>query len=170
MSRILVVKVGTSLLRGNNGSSTTQFIASLAASLSAERSKGNGVALVTSGAVGLGCQELGLGKRPQLVEELQAAAAIGQGQLMGLYADAFRCHGQTVAQVLLTRSDLASNRRFQSASRTLKQLLRWNVMPIINENREQAIVHLFTAQLVLKKRIEPILRLQQHGTLTKSIY
>ena len=134
MSRILVVKVGTSLLRGNNGSSTTQFIASLAASLSAERSKGNGVALVTSGAVGLGCQELGLGKRPQLVEELQAAAAIGQGQLMGLYADAFRCHRQTVAQVLLTRSDLASNRRFQSASRTLKQLLSWNVLPIINEN------------------------------------
>jgi glutamate 5-kinase len=134
MSRTLVVKVGTSLLRGNKGLSTAQFIAGLAASLSAERAKGHGVALVTSGAVGLGCQELGLKTRPKLVEELQAAAAIGQGQLMGLYAHAFRSHAQTVAQVLITRGDLASRRRFLSASRTLQQLLSWNVVPIINEN------------------------------------
>jgi glutamate 5-kinase len=134
MSHTLVVKVGTSLLRNNPHLSTAQFINTLAATLSKERMKGHGVALVTSGAVGLGCQELGLGHRPQLVEELQAAAAIGQGLLMGLYDQAFRYHQQTVAQVLLTRGDLASRRRFQSASRTLQQLLAWQVVPIINEN------------------------------------
>jgi glutamate 5-kinase len=134
MSRTLVVKVGTSLLRGQHGLDTASFINSLAASLCAERQRGHGVALVTSGAVGLGCIELGLDQRPQLVEELQAAAAVGQGQLMGLYDRAFRPHGQRVAQVLLTRGDLASRRRFQSASRTLQQLLTWGVLPIVNEN------------------------------------
>ena len=134
MSRTLVVKVGTSLLRGRQGLNTEAFVADLARHLSAERQRGNGVVLVTSGAVGLGCRELQHNQRPELVEELQAAAAIGQGQLMGLYDRAFRPHGQTVAQVLLTRSDLASRRRFLQASRTLQQLLEWGVVPIINEN------------------------------------
>ena len=134
MSRTLVVKVGTSLLRGREGQSTETFMADLARCLSAERRRGSQVALVTSGAVGLGCRELQRSQRPELVEELQAAAAIGQGQLMGLYDRAFRPHCQTVAQVLLTRSDLASRRRFLQASRTLLQLLRWGVLPIVNEN------------------------------------
>jgi glutamate 5-kinase len=134
MKRTLVVKVGTSLLRGQNGAEPAGFVAELAANLCAERSRGSGVALVTSGAVGLGCAELGLAQRPHLVEELQAVAAIGQGQLMGLYESAFRPHGQTVAQVLITRGDMASRRRFQNASRTLRQLLAWGVLPIVNEN------------------------------------
>jgi len=134
MSRTLVVKVGTSLLRGRQGLNTEAFVADLARHLSAECQRGNGVVLVTSGAVGLGCRELQHNQRPELVEELQAAAAIGQGQLMGLYDRAFRPHGQTVAQVLLTRGDLASRRRFLQASRTLQQLLEWGVVPIINEN------------------------------------
>ena len=127
--RTLVVKVGTSLLRAGD-----EFSASAAANLSAERQRGTRLVLVTSGAVGLGCNELGLAQRPQLVEELQAAAAIGQGQLMARYDAVFRPHGQTVAQVLLTRGDLASRRRFIKASRTLLQLLSWDVLPIINEN------------------------------------
>ena len=127
--RTLVVKVGTSLLRAGD-----EFLQALAANLSAERQRGTRLVLVTSGAVGLGCNELGLAQRPQLVEELQAAAAIGQGQLMARYDAVFRPHGQTVAQVLLTRGDLASRRRFIKASRTLLQLLDWDVLPIINEN------------------------------------
>ena len=116
--RTLVVKVGTSLLRAGD-----EFLQALAANLSAERQRGTRLVLVTSGAVGLGCNELGFKQRPQLVEELQAAAAIGQGQLMARYDAVFRPHGQTVAQVLLTRGDLASRRRFIKASRTLLQLL-----------------------------------------------
>lgn len=129
-----VIKVGTSLLRGDERRSTEQVIADLAASLSRQRADGHAVALVTSGAVGLGCHALELAARPREVEALQAAAAIGQGRLMGLYDAAFAAHGQTVAQVLLTRGDLASRRRYQSACRTLEQLLAWGVVPVINEN------------------------------------
>jgi glutamate 5-kinase len=68
------------------------------------------------------------------VEALQAAAAVGQGRLMTLYDQAFARHGRCVAQVLLTRGDLASRRRYQSACRTLEQLLAWGVTPVINEN------------------------------------
>lgn len=133
-NRTLVVKVGTSLLRGKGGQTTTEFVNQLAETLCRERQRGTNIALVTSGAVGLGCKELGLKQRPEQVEELQAAAAIGQGQLMGLYDKAFKPHDQIVAQVLLTRSDLASRRRFLKASLTLQQLLSWGVLPIVNEN------------------------------------
>jgi glutamate 5-kinase len=129
-----VIKVGTSLLRGQQGRSTEQVIADLAASLCDLWQHGEPVVLVTSGAVGLGCHALGHGARPSEVEALQAAAAVGQGRLMTLYDQAFARHGRCVAQVLLTRGDLASRRRYQNACRTLEQLLAWGVTPVINEN------------------------------------
>jgi glutamate 5-kinase len=129
-----VVKVGTSLLRGSPERPTAAVIADLAASLNRARRRGDAVALVTSGAVGLGCATLGLERRPTEVAALQAAAAIGQGHLMALYQDAFAVRGQTVAQVLLTRGDLASRRRYQNACRTLAQLIDWGVVPVVNEN------------------------------------
>jgi glutamate 5-kinase len=134
MNQRRVIKVGTSLLRGSAARGTEAVIGGLAASLSRQRAAGDAVALVTSGAVGLGCTALNLPARPKEVEALQAAAAIGQGRLMGLYDAAFAAHGQAVAQVLLTRGDLASRRRYQSACRTLEQLLTWGVVPVINEN------------------------------------
>ena len=129
-----VIKVGTSLLRGSAGRPTAVVIADLAASLSRQRRLGETIALVTSGAVGLGCEALGLGQRPSEVVALQAAAAVGQGRLMALYQDAFAVRGLAVAQVLLTRGDLASRRRYQNACRTLEQLLDWGVVPVVNEN------------------------------------
>ena len=129
-----VIKVGTSLLRGSEGRGTEAVIADLAASLSGLWQRGEPVALVTSGAVGLGCRALGHGQRPTELEALQAAAAVGQGRLMALYDQAFASHGRCVAQVLLTRGDLASRRRYQNACRTLQQLLTWGVTPVINEN------------------------------------
>ena len=129
-----VIKVGTSLLRGSEGRGTEAVIADLAASLSGLWQRGEPVALVTSGAVGLGCRALGHGQRPTELEALQAAAAVGQGRLMALYDQAFASHGRCVAQVLLTRGDLASRRRYQNACRTLQQLLAWGVTPVINEN------------------------------------
>jgi glutamate 5-kinase len=129
-----VIKVGTSLLRGSAGRPTAAVIADLAASLSRQRRQGETIALVTSGAVGLGCEALGLGQRPSEVVALQAAAAVGQGRLMALYQDAFAVRGLAVAQVLLTRGDLASRRRYQNACRTLEQLLDWGVVPVVNEN------------------------------------
>ncbi|MFM7653263.1 MAG: glutamate 5-kinase [Vulcanococcus sp.] len=129
-----VIKVGTSLLRGQEGRSTEQVIGDLAASLCGLWQRREPVVLVTSGAVGLGCHALGHATRPSEVEALQAAAAVGQGRLMTLYDQAFARHGRCVAQVLLTRGDLASRRRYQSACRTLEQLLAWGVTPVINEN------------------------------------
>jgi glutamate 5-kinase len=134
MQRRRVVKVGTSLLRGAAGRDTEAVIGDLAACLSRRRRRGEAIALVTSGAVGLGCHALGLERRPSEVVALQAAAAVGQGRLMGLYEAAFGRHGVRVAQVLLTRGDLASRRRYQNACRTLEQLLGWGVVPVVNEN------------------------------------
>ncbi|MFM8524809.1 MAG: glutamate 5-kinase [Cyanobacteriota bacterium] len=129
-----MIKVGTSLLRGSEQRDTAAVIADLAAALSARRRLGEQLVLVTSGAVGLGCAALALPSRPTEVVALQAAAAVGQGRLMGLYEGAFAGHGVPVAQVLLTRGDLASRRRYQNASSTFEQLLGWGVVPIVNEN------------------------------------
>ncbi|MCX5940081.1 MAG: glutamate 5-kinase [Cyanobium sp. LacPavin_0818_WC50_MAG_67_9] len=129
-----VIKVGTSLLRGSSERPTAAVIADLAASLSRQQRRGDAIALVTSGAVGLGCIALEMGQRPSEVVALQAAAAVGQGRLMALYQDAFAVRGLAVAQVLLTRGDLASRRRYQNACRTLEQLLAWGVVPVVNEN------------------------------------
>ncbi|HCX54127.1 MAG TPA: glutamate 5-kinase, partial [Synechococcus sp. UBA9887] len=125
-----VVKLGTSLLRGD----TAAVIEGYGAAIAAAMERGDQVVLVTSGAVGLGCQRQQLPRRPDTVVALQAAAAIGQGHLMALYERALSRHGRSVAQVLLTRSDLADRRRYQNASNTLRQLLSWGVLPVINEN------------------------------------
>jgi glutamate 5-kinase len=125
-----VVKLGTSLLRGDTAATIEGYASGLAAAMR----RGDQVVLVTSGAVGLGCQKLHLPKRPDTVVALQAAAATGQGYLMALYERAMAVHGLSVAQVLLTRSDLVDRRRYQNASGTLQQLLAWGVLPVINEN------------------------------------
>jgi glutamate 5-kinase len=129
-----VIKVGTSLLRGDAERPTAAVIADLAASLARQQRRGDSIVLVSSGAVGLGCEALGLAKRPTELVALQAAAAVGQGRLMGLYQEAFAIRGLRVAQVLLTRGDLASRRRYGNARLTLAQLLAWGVVPIVNEN------------------------------------
>ncbi|QEY31652.1 glutamate 5-kinase [Synechococcus sp. RSCCF101] len=134
-----VIKVGTSLLRGTTERPTAAVVAELAATIAAQQQRRQPVVLVTSGAVGLGCSRLFLKRRPSEARALQAAAAVGQSRLMRLYDDAFAAHGQPVAQVLLTRADLASRRRYLKASRTLEQLLDWGVVPIVNENDTVAI-------------------------------
>ena len=129
-----VIKVGTSLLRGQPDRSTAAVIMDLAAAIARAQRAGERMALVTSGAVGLGCTALGLSTRPNDLAALQAAAAVGQGRLMALYQEAFAVRGLTVAQVLLTRADMASRRNYRRACLTLEQLLAWNVVPIVNEN------------------------------------
>lgn len=129
-----VIKVGTSLLRGQADRPTAEVIAALAATITHQQAQGERLTLVTSGAVGLGCSALAMASRPTELVALQAAAAVGQGRLMAMYQEAFGRGGQAVAQVLLTRGDLASRRRYQNASRTLEQLLSWGVVPVVNEN------------------------------------
>ena len=137
-----VVKVGTSLLRERPEASTAEAISTLSASLAQCIAAGDRLVLVSSGAVGLGCQRLGMERRPVSLTGLQAAAAIGQGHLMSLYEEALAQHSIPVAQVLLTRADLADRRRYRSASATLHQLLEWGVLPIVNENDTVSSVEL----------------------------
>ena len=129
-----VIKIGTSLLRGNDKYTTFDIINSYCSYISNAQKKGDKIILVTSGAVGLGCHKMDFKIRPREIISLQASAAIGQLHLMALYEKAMSKFGYNVAQVLLTRAELGSRNSYKSASQTLKKLIEWNVIPIVNEN------------------------------------
>ncbi len=129
-----VIKIGTSLLRGQKNYSTTDVINHYCSYISKAKKKGDQIILVSSGAVGLGCRKLKMKGRPKEMTSLQASAAIGQVHLMALYEKAMEKFDYNVAQVLLTRSELGSRNSYNSASKTLIKLLEWNVLPIVNEN------------------------------------
>jgi glutamate 5-kinase len=139
MPRTVVVKVGTSTLSDPEGRIDREYVESLAAELAALAAEGRRVVLVSSGAIRAGCERLGWGQRPRTVPQKQAAAAVGQGRLMELYAAAFGRHGRAVGQVLLTRHDAADRSRYVNARNTLSTLLRSGVVPIVNENDTVAV-------------------------------
>jgi len=129
-----VIKIGTSLLRGSDRYTTFDIINHYCSYISKAQKKGDKVILVSSGAVGLGCQKMNFRSRPKEIISLQASAAIGQLHLMTLYENAMSKYGYKVAQILLTRSELGSRDSYKSASQTLKKLIEWDVIPIVNEN------------------------------------
>ena len=129
-----VIKVGTTLLRGSEDRVTPDVIDSFCCPIAESISKGDQIILVSSGAVGLGCDRLGIKVRPEDLNSLQASAAVGQGYLMSLYEKGMNKYNYKGAQILLTRSDFESRRCFKNASLTIKKLLDWKVLPIINEN------------------------------------
>ena len=131
---IWVIKIGTSILRGNEKYTTFDIIDNYCLFISRAQKNGDKVVLVSSGAVGLGCHKMNFKIRPKEIISLQASAAIGQLHLMALYEKAMSKFGYNVAQVLLTRSELGSRNSYKSASQTLKRLIEWNVIPIVNEN------------------------------------
>ncbi len=128
--RRIVVKVGSRLL-ATRSSLIDELADQLAAASSSSKRQ---FLIVSSGAVSLGGAALGYAQRPRQMSKLQAAAAVGQGELMRRYADAFARHDTTVAQVLLTHSDLASRRRLGNAQQALGALFEAGVVPIVNEN------------------------------------
>ena len=129
-----VIKIGTSLLRGNNKYTTFDIINNYCSYITKAQRKGDKIILVSSGAVGLGCQKMHFKQRPNEIISLQASAAIGQLHLMALYEKAMSGFGYNVAQILLTRSELGSRNSYKSASQTLRRLIEWDVIPIVNEN------------------------------------
>lgn len=131
--RTMVVKVGTSVLT-HDGLFDRPAVQALAGQIAPYIKKGIHVCVVSSGAIGAGMTLLGLQKRPQEMEKLQGAAAVGQRYLMQCYEEAFSKRGCSTAQVLLTWDDLASPKRFLNAKRTLRQIHRWGLVPIVNEN------------------------------------
>lgn len=128
-TRRLVVKIGSRSLQRD----PARF-AQLAVQIAAQRQAGRSVVLVSSGAVALGGQRLGLEGRPRSIARLQAAAAAGQSLLMRAYEDGFAQHGIPVAQVLLTHADVADRDRYLNARAALDALLELGAVPIINEN------------------------------------
>ncbi|VVD88015.1 glutamate 5-kinase [Pandoraea terrigena] len=135
----LVVKVGSSLVTNDGRGLDDVAIARWAQQIAALRHGGEGrppkqVVLVSSGAIAEGMQRLGWARRPTAIDELQAAAAVGQMGLAQVYETRFAEHGVRTAQILLTHADLADRERYLNARTTLLTLLRLGVVPIINEN------------------------------------
>lgn len=133
-SRTWVVKVGTSVLTGPDGTLDPERIGHLAEQISQVTATGRRVALVSSGAVGAGIGQLGLAKRPDNLRQLQAAAAVGQAYLIRAYDEGFRRHGRHAAQLLLTHEDFDSRARYLNMRNTLTALFEYNAVPVINEN------------------------------------
>lgn len=133
-SKTCIVKVGSSLVTNNGEGLDRAAIAAWAAQISTLVKQGKQVVLVSSGAVAEGMQRLGWKTRPVEVNELQAAAAVGQMGLVQMYEQCFAQHGLHTAQLLLTHDDLRDRKRYLNARSTLKTLLGLGVIPIINEN------------------------------------
>jgi glutamate 5-kinase len=130
----IVVKIGSGVLTNEENGIEPSFLQGLAAQIAELRSLGKEVVIVSSGAVAAGRQALGLPDRPRTLPQKQAAAAVGQSRLMRAYEEAFSGFELKVAQILLTRDDLANRRRFQNARGTLDVLLSCGIIPVINEN------------------------------------
>src|SRR5436190_5788748 len=134
LAHTVVVKVGTNVLTGSDGTLNPARLQALADQVQRVRQTGRKVALVSSGAIGAGMGRLGLNRRPSDLRHLQACAAVGQGFLMRAYEECLARHGLHSAQILLTASDFDNRTRYLNVRNTILTLFEWNVLPIINEN------------------------------------
>lgn len=130
----VVIKVGTSTLAYATGKLNIRLTSELCKVISDLKNAGNEVVLVSSGAIGMGVGKLGLTKKPTDIPTKQAAAAVGQCELMYAYDKLFAEYNHTVAQILLTGADFLAADRHENFNNTLSRLLQLGVLPIINEN------------------------------------
>ena len=130
----IVVKIGTSTLAHPTGHLNIRRVESLCKTMSDIKNAGNEVILVSSGAIGMGVGKLGLRERPKDIPTKQAAAAVGQCELMYTYDKLFGEYHHTVAQLLITGDDTKNASRHQNFINTLNRLLQLGALPIINEN------------------------------------
>lgn len=141
---LIVVKVGTRVLTRPDGRLDEDRIAALAESLHQVLDGGRKVVLVSSGAVGAGMGALGLSERPRDLAHLQAVAAVGQSRLVETYDRSLRAFGRHAAQVLLIADDLDDRTRYLNVRNTLRTLLEYGAVPIINENDTVSVEELQT--------------------------
>ena len=134
----VLIKIGSAVLTGKDGLDLT-IIEQLVNEIAELKKGGYQVVIVTSGAIASGKQRMGIRDDLKSMPQKQAAAAIGQGRLMRVYANAFGKHGLFVAQILLTMSDLTDRKRFLNIRNTLSTLMEWGVIAIINENDTVAV-------------------------------
>lgn len=134
-----VIKIGSNIIASADQGLNMDRLSTLAQDISAVIDQGNEVVIVSSGAIAAGLKKLGLKGKPRDIKLQQAAAAIGQSRLMWAYEQNFASHNKKVAQVLLTRDDIANRRRYINAKNTLLTLLSYGVIPLINENDPIAV-------------------------------
>lgn len=130
----IVIKVGTSTITYANGKRNFSQIDRLAHEISDLQNQGKEMILVTSGAVAVGVDRMGLPGKPKTIPGKQAAAAVGQGVLMHTYEKFFADYGQIVAQVLITKTEAIDRHRYTNTRNTFMELMRQRVIPIVNEN------------------------------------
>lgn len=130
----IVIKVGTSTITYANGKRNFSQIDRLAREISDLQNQGKEMILVTSGAVAVGVDRMGLPCKPKTIPGKQAAAAVGQGVLMHTYEKFFADYGQIVAQVLITKTEAIDRHRYTNTRNTFMELMRQRVIPIVNEN------------------------------------
>jgi glutamate 5-kinase len=166
----MVVKVGTHLLRSESGGLDLDTMDRLVAQIAVLRKRGIQAILVTSGAVGAGAYAMGWKQPPESITDRQALAAVGQSRLMPLYKTHFREHDITIAQVLLPRDGLDHRQRYLNIRNTLETLLKWNVVPIINENDTVSVEELkfgdndqLSAKIAAKMEADVLGRVDRRG-------
>jgi glutamate 5-kinase len=130
----VVVKLGSSIVADDDGSLRAEVLDSVCEQVSALERAGERVVLVTSGAIARGMRLLELERRPTAMEDMQAASAVGQGDLFRAYEARLAEHGTRAAQVLLTAADIAARTNYLNARQTLRRLIEWGVVPVVNEN------------------------------------
>ncbi|HEV2787413.1 MAG TPA: glutamate 5-kinase, partial [Solirubrobacteraceae bacterium] len=131
---VAVVKLGSSIVAEDSGELRLSVVARICEELSALHRAGVDPVIVTSGAIARGVRLLDLPLRPSAIEELQAARAVGQGRLYRTYDELLRERGIQSAQMLLTFFDMSVRTHYVNARRTLRKLLEWRIVPVINEN------------------------------------
>lgn len=138
-ARTIVCKVGTSTLTHETGRTNLRCMEELVTVLSDLMNQGRQVVLVTSGAIGVGVGKLGLSQRPKDTAGKQAAATVGQCELMFMYDKMFSQYGHKVGQLLITKEDVDDPKRRQNLVQTFEKLFDFGAIPIINENDAVAV-------------------------------
>jgi glutamate 5-kinase len=130
----VVVKLGSSIVAADDGSLRADVISAVCEQVAGLEDAGERIVMVTSGAIARGMRLMELPARPRAMDELQAASAVGQGDLFRAYEERLAAHGTHAAQVLLTAADIAARTNYLNARQTLRRLIEWGVVPVVNEN------------------------------------
>jgi glutamate 5-kinase len=130
----LVAKLGSSIVAADDGELRADVLDSVCEQVAELERGGERVVMVTSGAIARGMRLMRLPARPRAMDELQAASAVGQGDLFRAYETRLAGHGTRAAQVLLTAADVAARGNYLNARQTLRRLVEWGVVPVVNEN------------------------------------
>jgi len=129
-----VIKLGSSIVADERGDVRADVLGRVCNEVAALHDEGRAIVIVTSGAIARGMGVMSLPLRPRAMDELQAASAVGQGKLYQVYDELLRARGVPTAQVLLTFFDMSARTHYLNARGTLRKLLEWRVVPVINEN------------------------------------